>query len=510
MRAASRSPGCLSLVLCLLLVSVAGCSKKSPTGPSSVAPTANFVADRTSGTPPLTVAFTDHSTAGSSAITSWSWKFGDGASAVAQNPSHIYAAAGTYTVSLTVVTAVDSNTITRANYLRVAGAGGGPAAFGAKTDYATGSYPRTVAIGDLNGDGKPDLVVANSGYSPTYGTTVSVLLSNGNGTFGPRTDFVTGINPISVAIGDLNGDGKPDLAVANQSSSTVSVLLGNGGGTFAARTDFVTGSYPTCIVIRDLNQDGTPDLVTASLHSPTVSVLLGNGNGTFGPKTNYGTGQTPTSVAVGDLNGDGKPDLATANYNSSTVSVLLGNGDGTFGAKNDYPAVQYPYAVAIGDLNGDGKPDLAVANCNASGTVSVLLGNGNGAFGPKTDYVIGGLPNSVAIVDLNGDGKPELATANASSSTVSVLLGDGQGAFGAKSDFATGIGPVFVAAGDLNGDSRPDLVVANGDWGHADNTVSVLLNAGSYLSLDRLRQPARAVHSPVPRVPDRPVPRLRP
>jgi hypothetical protein len=275
-----------------------------------------------------------------------------------------------------------------------------------------------------------------------------------------------------VAIGDLNGDGKPDLAVANAGSNTVSVLLGNGDGTFGAKTDYTTGSFPASVAIGDLNGDGKPDLAVASFYSNAVSVLLGNGDGTFGARRDYSTGVEPFSVRIGDLNGDGKPDLAVANSNSSTVSVLLGSGDGTFGAKSDYATGSGPFSVAIGDLNGDGKLDLATANI--SYTVSVLLGNGDGSFGANTDYATGFYPYSVAIGDLNGDGKPDLATANSKSNTVSVLLGNGDGTFGAKSDYGTGSGPNYVAIGDLNGDGKPDLAVAN----LSSNTVSVLLNTG--------------------------------
>ena len=295
--------------------------------------------------------------------------------------------------------------------------------------------------------------------------------------FATKTDYGTASNPISVAIEDLNGDGKLDLATANYISNTVSVLLGTGDGTFGARTDFETGREPYSLVIGDLNGDGKPDLATANKHYSTVSVLLGNGNGTFGARTDFGTGTEPSCVAIGDLNGDGKPDLATANEVPNTVSVLLGDGNGTFGAKTDFDTGTNPYSMAIGDVSGDGKLDLVTANYSDPGSVSVLLGNGDGTFGAKTDFGTGGaVPYSVSIADLNGDGKPDLATSNwnAPNGTVSMLLGNGNGTFGAKTTFRTGSGPRSVTIGDLNGDGRPDLTTAN----YISNTVSVLLNTG--------------------------------
>jgi hypothetical protein len=361
--------------------------------------------------------------------------------------------------------------------------GNGDGTFGAKMDRVTGDSPYSVAIGDLDADGKPDLATANYGSN-----TVSVLLGNGDGaswTLGAKTDFVTGHEPYAVEIGDLNEDGKSDLATANYGSNTVSVLLGNGDGTFGKTTDFGSGDDAACVAVGDMNRDGKPDLVTANWGPNTVSVLLGNGTGTSWTRTDYEVGMGPNSVAFADLNGDGVPDLAVANLGSyydrigNTVSVLLGNGDGTFGARTDYETGIHPFSVAIGDLNGDGKPDLVTANyreySSAGNTVSVLLGDGNGAFGAKTDFVTGSGPTSVAIADLNGDGHPDLAAANSYSNTVSVLLGDGTGALGVKTDFVGGGSPFSVAIGDLNGDGSPDLAVAN----MGSSTVSVLLGNGN-------------------------------
>ena len=344
--------------------------------------------------------------------------------------------------------------------------------FGPSQNFATGNSPLSVAIGDLDGDGVADLVITNGNSN-----TVSVLLGNGDGTFQPRQDFAVGNGPWSVAIGDLDGDGVPDLAVANTGSgsnpgNTVSVLLGNGDGTFQPSQNFLTESRPVSVAIADLNGDGLLDLAAANFDSATVSVLLGNGDGTYQPRQDFVTGSNPYSVAIGDLNGDSVPDLAVAS--GAGVSVLLGNGDGSFQPHQNYFTGSSAESVAIGDLNGDGVPDLAVAN-HDSNTVSALLGNGDGSFQPRQDFTTKIQPRSVAIADLNGDGLPELAVTGGASTIgagVSVLLGDGDGTFQPRHDFPTGRTPRFVATADLNGDGMPDLAVVNRD----SNTVTVLLN----------------------------------
>lgn len=337
--------------------------------------------------------------------------------------------------------------------------------FDTKVDYATGNYPRSVAIGDFNGDGKADLAVVNYNSS-----SLSVFTNTGNGSFSTKVDYATGTGPWSVAIGDLNGDGKPDLAVANEGSNTVSVLTNTGNGSFGAKIDYDTGAFPWSVAIGDLNGDGKPDLAVANSGSSTVSVFTNTGTGSFGTKVDYSTGVVPISVAISDLNDDGEPDLAVANRASQTVSVLTNTGNGSFGAKVDYTTGSAPRSIAIGDLNGDGKSDLAVTNGNSS-TVSIFTNTGTGSFGTKVDYTTGNSPNSVAIGDLNGDGMADLAVANAGSNSVSVFTNTGTGSFAAKLDYATGNMPQSVAIGDLNGDGKADLAVVN----RISISVSVLL-----------------------------------
>ena len=341
--------------------------------------------------------------------------------------------------------------------------------FAAARSYATGRAPISVAMGDLNGDGKPDLATANYEVGVN---SVSVLLNSGHGSFRAKRDYRTGRRPSSVAIGDLNDDGRMDLATANEAEgvNTVSVLVNQGDGSFQSKLDYRTGADPNSVAIGDLNGDAKRDLATANWSddgSSTVSVLLNRGDGSFEPKVDYRTQSGADSVAMGDLNGDGTPDLAIANF-GGTVAVLLNTSDGSFQAGRDYRTGGPAESIAIGDLNGDGKPDLATANENNS--VSVLMNSGDSRFRAKHDYRTGeGEAESVAIGDLNGDGKPDLATANGNG-TVSMLANRGDGSFRARLDYPIGAGNSLVI-GDLNGDGKLDLATPN----IVTNTVAVLL-----------------------------------
>jgi hypothetical protein len=387
---------------------------------------------------------------------------------------------------------------------------------------AGGQQPRGMATADLNGDGHLDFVTANDWSA---NNSVSVLLGAGDGTFNTSLVFTAGQTPVAVAVGDLNGDGAPDVVTACQGQflgfdnpGTVNVLLGNGDGSLLAAQDLVA-SGPGQSAAADFNGDGKQDLavIRSSTDYSGVTILLGYGNGLFGPPVNTPTINGASSLVAGDFNGDGKPDLAVL---SGTVLVLAGNGDGTFLVSNSYaagsglkwivadtfdagptldlavggddgvsillgsggtfnPAVTYPAGgavsfVATGDFNGDGQRDLVVANTGAD-KVSVLLGAGNGTFGAPASYATNAEPNSVSVGDFNGDGRSDLAVATFFQPGVTIFLAGPPGALTQKAGYPTDQRPVGSAVTDLNLDGRPDVVVVN----NFDNSVFVLNGAGA-------------------------------
>ncbi len=317
----------------------------------------------------------------------------------------------------------------------------------AKSDFITGSTPTSVATGDFDQDGDLDLAVARQ-----ISNTVSILLGNGDGTFGLQTDFATGPAPRWVVTGDFNADGKLDLATANIGSNTVSILLGNGDGSFGTKTDLIVGGSPFSVVTGDFNLDGKFDLGVT--HGGFVSILLGNGNGTFFLGSSLSLGVLATEVTTGDFNWDGKPDLVVGS-GTNTVLLLLGNGDGTFGPKIDLP-VSASVSVITADFNRDGSLDLATGG---GSTISILLGNGDGTFGAATNFPAGSSVHKVTTGDFTGDGKLDLAAANFSG-TLTVLVGNGDGTFGPPIDLPA-LNPLFVATSDFDSDGKLDLALAD-------------------------------------------------
>jgi uncharacterized protein (TIGR03437 family) len=299
----------------------------------------------------------------------------------------------------------------------------GKGQFGNPVTYSLGSQPGAVAIADLNGDGKLDVVAADA-------AGIDVLLGNGNGTLGAVRTFPASGSLSSIAVADFNGDGKPDVAAASAASGAVFLFLGNGDGTFQAAQNIMLGGglVPLSAAAGDVNGDGKPDLIVAFNSSDRtqpggVAVLLGKGDGTFqapvnitlaGPLVQQATGSAASAVlTLGDLNGDGKLDVVTAFQGSlsNQVAVLLGNGNGTFQAPLLSNTNTAPPMIAIADINGDGKPDLVLGDCCGLSEASEMFGNGDGTFQAEVHFPSGPSPAAIAIADFEDSGWPDLAIA---------------------------------------------------------------------------------------------------
>ncbi|MGB8579318.1 MAG: Ig-like domain repeat protein [Candidatus Sulfotelmatobacter sp.] len=420
------------------------------------------------------------------------------------------------TISVTVVNPSPGGGISNTSYFSIVLPEASVSFVPAVTYVTEGQYPISEAVADLNGDGKPDVVVTN------ISGTVSVFLGNGDGTFQPAVSYDASspgpqVGPSSIAIADVNGDGKADLIVTTwfgcfpsgcTGNGSVDVLLGNGDGTFQPAVDYDSGGFDAdSVAVADLNGDGKLDLVVGNwcggsgTCSAAVTVLLGNGDGTFQSAVPYGSVVGGVlSVAIADLSGDGKLDVLAAYYGpccgpTGITGVLTGKGDGTFQPGASYAGVGGG-SVTVGDVNGDGKPDLIVTYpcedtsfCNNS-TVGVMLGNGDGTFQPQVAYNSGGYQAaSVAIADIDGDGKPDLLVANGcgyfnsisspcASGTVALLRGNGDGTFQPATIYGSGgFYALSIAPADLNGGGRLDALVTNAcaDTSCGQGSVGVLL-----------------------------------
>ncbi|MDO7848986.1 T9SS type A sorting domain-containing protein [Hymenobacter sp. M29] len=372
----------------------------------------------------------------------------------------------------------------------------GPAAwgqsFGPMTSYATGPgySPNGLALGDLNGDGRPDIVTTHYNVN-----LVGVLLSQTGGGFAPISTYSTGpgSGPSEVALSDVNGDGRLDIVSANGDSNSIGVLLGAAGGSFGAVTLYSTGligsrlSGPRGVAVGDVNADGRPDVVATIHGAHVVGVLLGQAGGGLAPASTYASGApgqygSPNGLALGDINGDGRLDIAVAN--NTNVGVLLGQATGGFAPASTYASgMGLVDDVALADVTGDGRVDIVsvMPFANSAGAIGVLAGQASG-FAPLVMYPSGGtLPHTVALGDLNGDGRLDMATDNYTTNNIAVLQGQAGGGFVATGSYPTG--PNSNPVGVLLHD-------LNGD-GRLDivalsySAVGVFLNTGTYLSATR-------------------------
>jgi hypothetical protein len=306
--------------------------------------------------------------------------------------------------------------------------------FASKIELTTGLEPVKIATGDIDGDGKLDLVVAINGSN-----VLSIYLntsSSGNISFTPNVDFITGTRPYSVAINDIDGDGKSELIVSNNFNGTggnsVSVFRNTstlGNPSFDPKIDFITGNSPYCVATGDLDNDGKSDISVANYHSNSISIFKNTsltGSISFLPKQDFIAGTYPSSISIGDLNMDGKLDLAVTNTGTATVFAYKNTsttGIISFASAIGFPTLNSPMSVSIGDIDGDGKPDLVIANGGFGGKMSVLknLSTSSINLAAKVDYICGTNSQSVSICDLNGDTKQDVICANFNSNSISVF-----------------------------------------------------------------------------------------
>ena len=290
-----------------------------------------------------------------------------------------------------------------------------------------------IVVKDMDGDGKPDIAVTNGGGGTSVVSVYRNISIPGTIAFAQKADYSVGSNIGNPAIGDLDGDGKPDLVIPNGNGSNVISIFKNnssmGNISFLPKVNYVVGSLPESVAINDLNGDGKPDLAVAHSNSTYVSILKNTsttGLISFAAKIDYPTNSGAYDIHVTDLEGDGNPDIIVANSASNNFSILKNNGTNGaigFATKVDYATGNTPYGISIGDINGDGKVDIAVAN-NDNNTVWVFpntSSNGNITLASKVSFSTGNQPRTVSLGDFNGDGRPEMVTPNWVAYTASVL-----------------------------------------------------------------------------------------
>jgi len=375
--------------------------------------------------------------------------------------------------------------------------------FAPRIDFNAGTYPHAAVLCDLDVNGKTDLIITNP-----FSNTISVfrnLSTSGDissTSFAWAIEFTTGSQPFGLAVGDIDGDGKMDIAVANHSSNTISVFrnISTPGSitsaSFQAKVDLSTGDAPYDVAIRDIDGDGKPDLLVTNSANNSVSIFRNISTpgsitaGSFAEKVDLTTGMTPYDIAAGDLDGDGKADIVVTNNSGSSITLFRNISTAgsitsdSFETGVDFMTASNPLDLSISDIDGDGKPDLIVSYMINSG-VSFFRNTSSpgpftaGSFDPifNLDLSASG-PFQVTSGDIDGDGKPDLAVSNHDRNTISVYRNTSSpgsinsGSFGSKTDFSAGTGPKDVELGDLNGDGKPDLIVVNS----GNNNVSVLQN----------------------------------
>lgn len=338
--------------------------------------------------------------------------------------------------------------------------------------FSTGSSPSAAKIGDLDGDGRNDIAVVNRQGN------LQLFFNTGAGSF--QRVSLNGLWPsdsttFDVDIGDLNGDGRKDIAVAfSTSSGAISVLLNQGNRTFAAPVSYDSCQSSRGVAIADLDQDGDNDLADINQCSRS-GVLLNRGQGSFIFNGVYGSGTFSRSIVLADFNRDGFKDIAYVNRTvGGNVTVVFNNGDGSFGPPSFHYAGDIPDDLTTGDFDGEGTTDIAIANSYYS-QIIILFNSTDGSFPGYSEITGTDTPTSITSGDFNGDGRLDFAVASQGNNRISVFLKQNGYNFSDPIDFSVGQSPVDIAAGNLDGDSLPDLVTVNQSSGN----ITVLFSGSS-------------------------------
>lgn len=278
-------------------------------------------------------------------------------------------------------------------------------------------YPVHVKLGDFNGDNNLDVAVLNSGSENGYAGDLTVFFGNGDGTLRGGDVYFQGDRPVSIAVGDLSGDGLSDIVVANSRTGEVRILFGSIDGLLTLAGSYLTGVVNE-VILGDTNEDGKLDVIASN--SLQIAIFPGNGDGTFQTGASMATGMV-SSMVVKDVDGDVHSDLIALIPNSPNVEVFLGNGDGTFQTGTFYATGNSPNSLALGDIDRDGRTDIVMGDSEAE-AIAILYGSTVGAFKPPKFYEIGSSPVAVALGDLNGDGVLDILATIYESDLIAILL----------------------------------------------------------------------------------------
>ncbi len=339
--------------------------------------------------------------------------------------------------------------------------------------------PQDLLLEDVNGDGKIDMLAANSGdRTDPSADSIAIVCNKGRGTFRRPVFIEVGDLPIGLVRADLDGDGSGEIVFANSKSMDISLLRRDGGGSFSRERLVELKDRPSSIAVADLDQDGDGDLAAAFNPSNDVLVFWNDGDKAFVEKTTVPVGPAPYFLCVADVNNDGKGDLVTTNgydrdQTKANLSVVINRGHRVFEAATNYDVGDSTLGFTTGDFNGDGFVDIAMAR-QASPTISVFLNARDGTFPSRAaEYSLPSLIWTLSSADLDGDGDLDLAGAGGESSAF-LLLGDGHGAFSDPVTLPAGSRPAYIKAADLDGDGDLDLAITNLD----SDDITVLFNDG--------------------------------